>query len=173
MRESENCMLIKTKLMSACAGVLLIGGIGASVASAKIVVDIRGASGDATDKSYQLTAADLNKPITLNIFVKVTGAKTGAEYLTSIGGALVSTGPTKGPIATVYTYVNPLYNPDDGWHVDGPPIFGPMIGFGDPNNDKYSYGSLYRYVKLPSPPDPMPDPPHPHRHTLILFPAMK
>jgi hypothetical protein len=133
MRESENCMSIKTKLMTACAGVLLVGGIGASVASAKIVVDIRQ---DVTNaKEVLFTGADLNKPITLNIFAQVTGTGTDTsgtafkETLASLNGALVTTGPTKGKIAPNYFYPNP---------DTGDPV-GPLTPFGDPFNDKVSF----------------------------------
>ncbi|MCY2951931.1 MAG: PEP-CTERM sorting domain-containing protein [Planctomycetota bacterium] len=127
-------MLIKTKLMTACAGVLLIGGIGASVASAKIVVDVRQ---DGTDAKvfHQPTLADLNKPITLNVFAQVTSTDTATsgtafkETLASIHGAMVSAGPTRGTIAPNYFYPDP---------DTGDPV-GPLTPFGDPFNDKVSF----------------------------------
>jgi hypothetical protein len=126
-------MSIKTKLMTACAGVLLVGGIGASVASAKIVVDIRQ---DITNaKEFQPTLADLNKPIILNVFAQVTSPDTATsgtnfkETLASIHGALGSAGPARGTIAPHYFYPNP---------DTGDPV-GPLTPFGDPFNDKVSF----------------------------------
>lgn len=130
MRESENCMSIKTKLMTACAGVLLMGGIGASVASAALKIDIRDANGG---KEVMLTAADLGKPITLNIFAQVTGGPTnaGKESLSTIRGAVVTTGTTPCNTAPAFYRLDP---------DTGDPTVGPFTPWGDPDNDKYSMG---------------------------------
>jgi len=121
-------MSIKTKLMTACAGVLLVGGIGATVASAKITVVIRDTAGGV--ESAPLTVADLNKPITLNIFAQVTGDPTnaGKETLKSLQGAVTTNGGSKANVAPGFYWPDP----------DGGPDLGPVTPWGDPNNDKYN-----------------------------------
>jgi hypothetical protein len=90
-------MSMKKRLISACAGVLAVGALSAA-ANAALTIDLRTEGGA---KSVELKPADLNKPITLNVYAQVTGALTGTgkfETFASVQGAFVSTGSTLGKI---------------------------------------------------------------------------
>ncbi|HEX2972855.1 MAG TPA: PEP-CTERM sorting domain-containing protein [Tepidisphaeraceae bacterium] len=89
---------MKKRLMSACAGVVLAGALGVSTSQAALQISIVDNAGN---KELAINAADLNKPITLNVYASVTGAagNSAAEFLTLFGGSFVSNGTTLGTFA--------------------------------------------------------------------------
>lgn len=91
-------MSMKKRLISACAGVLAVGALSAA-ANAALTIDIQQAGTNVTE--VRLTDADLNKPITLNIFASITGAAGNAEpeLFQMIRGDIVASGTTVGTLA--------------------------------------------------------------------------
>ncbi|MGE5612344.1 MAG: PEP-CTERM sorting domain-containing protein [Bacillota bacterium] len=94
---------MKKRLISACAGVFAVGALGA-VANAALTIDLVQDGTNAT--KVVLSAADLNKPITLNVVASVTGAAGNAELetLSTVRGDFVADGSTKGSFGAAGYY---------------------------------------------------------------------